>query len=371
MGVTPCFTHDGDPTMKRLSTTAMALSLAAMCLLPASLFAQKARYPSFSKSMAKPSSSRSMAKPSFSRSLSKPSFSRSYAKPPTTSRSYAKPPTTSRSFAKPPTTRRSQPSKPGNFPSIRTNPRLSPQVTRPITVTPRRPPATSPVPSLRGTNPNTSFPRITNPNVLNPRTPPTSSRIPNLMIRPNTTLPRVDLNRFNPGVRLPNGSQPRITIPNKPMPTLRGDTAIRNIKPDQSRLNGLRRFDSVVGKLDLAENFKPVPLDNIKESLEGLKDAQLNELKLPMGTKTKTAAIRHLGLRPMCHWWLDFCIGWHWHHHHCHWWDICYLPGYWNCWTPCYYNVVYCPPRVGYVACSWYFGVECVLIPDMGCYGIQ
>ena len=38
---------------------------------------------------------------------------------------------------------------------------------------------------------------------------------------------------------------------------------------------------------------------------------------------------------------------------------------------PCHYRVVYCPPVAGYQRSAWYFGVECMLIPDLTSYGIQ
>ena len=46
-------------------------------------------------------------------------------------------------------------------------------------------------------------------------------------------------------------------------------------------------------------------------------------------------------------------------------------PGYWDCWTPCHFRVIHCPPSAGIVATSWYFGIDCILIPDLSAYGIQ
>ena len=87
--------------------------------------------------------------------------------------------------------------------------------------------------------------------------------------------------------------------------------------------------------------------------------------------KAKKAAILNLHLHGGCHWWVDMVIGCHWNMHHCGWWDICYTPGYWHCWTPCHYNVIYCPAVAGYASSAWYFGVDCMLIPDLSAYGIQ
>ena len=76
-----------------------------------------------------------------------------------------------------------------------------------------------------------------------------------------------------------------------------------------------------------------------------------------------------LGVR--CHWWLDFVVGHCWDTYHYHWWDYCVAPGYWDCWTPCHFRVIHCPPSPGVVATTWYFGIDCILIPDLSAYGIQ
>ena len=82
-------------------------------------------------------------------------------------------------------------------------------------------------------------------------------------------------------------------------------------------------------------------------------------------------ALRNLTLGSRCHWWLDFVVGHCWDTYHCHWWDYCVTPGYWDCWTPCHFRVIHCPPSPGIVATSWYFGIDCILIPDLSAYGIQ
>jgi len=33
--------------------------------------------------------------------------------------------------------------------------------------------------------------------------------------------------------------------------------------------------------------------------------------------------------------------------------------------------VIHCPPSPGVVATTWYFGIDCILIPDLSAYGIQ
>ena len=87
--------------------------------------------------------------------------------------------------------------------------------------------------------------------------------------------------------------------------------------------------------------------------------------------QSRSMALKNLTLGSHCHWWLDFVVGYSWDTHHCHWWDYCVTPGYWDCWTPCHFRVIHCPPSAGIVSTSWYFGIDCILIPDLSAYGIQ
>ena len=107
--------------------------------------------------------------------------------------------------------------------------------------------------------------------------------------------------------------------------------------------------------------------------LVGVTRAYNLQVTSPLAIKAKHAAMLNLGLQRQrhCHWWIDFVIGSHWHWNQYHWWDICHRPGYWHCWTPYHYRVVYCPRVNGYRKSAWYFGVECILIPDLASYGIQ
>ncbi len=205
--------------------------------------------------------------------------------------------------------------------------------------------------------------RIPRPGVTFPKpVVPVGPTIPAFPVKPGIrpTLP------FKPGATIP-------AFPVKPgiRPTLPVNPGVGNLlKPKvPGKLDGIQRFETLVGKLP-SRKFTPIKLDKLK-GLGAITKAKDLQLKLADGAKAKSVAIQKLSLAPGCHWWVDFCIGWHWHHHHCHWWDYCYTPGYWQCWTPCHYHVIYCPPVVGYVSSTWYFGVDCVLIPDMACYGIQ
>ena len=87
--------------------------------------------------------------------------------------------------------------------------------------------------------------------------------------------------------------------------------------------------------------------------------------------RSRGLALRNLMLGSRCHWWLDFVVGHCWDTYHYHWWDYCETPGYWDCWTPCHFRVIHCPPSPGIVATTWYFGIDCILVPDLSAYGIQ
>ncbi|MDP6443705.1 MAG: PDZ domain-containing protein [Pirellulaceae bacterium] len=262
---------------------------------------------------------------------------------------------------------------------------------------------------------NSGFRRISRPSALSPPVsrggfqrapitrPPVNLGGVGRLPRPGVNIPRVPLNPgkvvtpIRPGVLNPGfkpGFKPTLPVnpggfgklPVNPMGGL-GKLPVRPIgglgkfpvtpaignalKPNLTgKLNGVKNFETLVGKLP-NQKFTPIQLDKLNGKLGAIGKAKDLQLKSIQGAKAKSMAIQKLSLAPHCHWWVDFCMGWHWHHHHCHWWDYCYTPGYWHCWTPCHYHVVYCPPTPGYVATTWYFGVECVLIPDMASYGIQ
>ncbi len=111
-------------------------------------------------------------------------------------------------------------------------------------------------------------------------------------------------------------------------------------------------------------------------------------IQLPNGTKTNSIAInvgqllkhtghskhvqpqihnivasapKHLCGQPHFSWWVDVC------HNHCHTnyggWNV--NNQYWDCWTPCNWQVVRCEQF------SYYIGLNCTYIPDMQAYGVQ
>ncbi|MEK6247476.1 MAG: PDZ domain-containing protein, partial [Planctomycetales bacterium] len=132
-------------------------------------------------------------------------------------------------------------------------------------------------------------------------------------------------------------------------PELRNNPAmkdlVKRIKDGKSAEKPLAKFD---GKM----------ADMLKI---GLKNANVENKQLAM-----KFAQKNFGIGQPCLWWVDLCSAFHWHNNHCHW-DCCYYPTYWDCWEPCHWHVVYCPQT----ACSWYFGVEGILVPDTGSFGIQ
>jgi hypothetical protein len=72
-------------------------------------------------------------------------------------------------------------------------------------------------------------------------------------------------------------------------------------------------------------------------------------------------APKHLCHQPHFNWWVSTC------HHHCHQnygcWNV--TEQYWDCWTPCSWQVVQ------HEQFSYYVGLSCVHIPDMQAYGVQ
>ena len=202
-----------------------------------------------------------------------------------------------------------------------------------------------------------------------------SPRKPPLNLKPDITskLPAVvnpDLLRTKP--RLTGKLPPRITT----VPDLSRKLPPR-IKPEMfnkldrvGKLKGLTDYSKVLEKVGKTQ-IKPLKLEKFNPKLGQILTSEAFKTKAPLALKAKKAAILNLHLHGGCHWWIDMVIGCHWDMHHCGWWDICYTPGYWHCWTPCHYHVVYCPPVAGYVSSAWYFGVDCMLIPDLAAYGIQ
>ena len=137
-----------------------------------------------------------------------------------------------------------------------------------------------------------------------------------------------------------------------------------------NKLEGIRNFDRWVDHHGKGK-FRSLKLEKFRGKFGDVRNSGNRQLQVPQARRAKTFAIRRLSLRSGCHWWINFVIGGHWQRNHCHWWDHCYSPNYWRCWTPCRYQVISCPPINGYVRSSWYFGIDCILVPDMAAYGVQ
>ena len=136
-----------------------------------------------------------------------------------------------------------------------------------------------------------------------------------------------------------------------------------------------KKFGNILENLGTA-NKKPLELKELRKELPKVMlpmkeklatDSQ--QFKMIAGAK-KTMSM-HFGMGGHCHWWADLLCGWHWHRHRCHWVDICAVPSYWSCWTPCHYRIVWCPSIHGHVQTAWYFGIESFLIPDLCALGVH
>jgi len=110
---------------------------------------------------------------------------------------------------------------------------------------------------------------------------------------------------------------------------------------------------------------KVIPLKQLNGNFAAIiKNGKLQS-KIGNQLKAKQFALKNLVIANNCHWWIDMCIGMHWHqHNHC--WDYCYDPGYWDCWTPCNWQVVYCPSTPICDASRWYLGMDGMIVPDTG-----
>ena len=207
-----------------------------------------------------------------------------------------------------------------------------------------------------------SFTNKTNRLKLNPQPPPPGqTRVSN-----RTRVQKPRSNRTTLPGKFPIGkpAPPRVTLP--------GKFPIESGKPNRGleQLKDVLR-DRVGPKPDLT---KQVNWKELRGNLSRIRNRSSYHTKLGLTNRyrqARNAALMHLPLGVHGQWWLDFVVGYCWDIHHCHWWDYCVTPGYWSCWTPCHFRVIHCPPRAGVVATSWYFGIDCILIPDLSAYGIQ
>jgi len=218
------------------------------------------------------------------------------------------------------------------------------------------------VPPGRDGNSGNGGGRITIPGIGGPQRdfPPLNSKpiitLPDNEDRRVGPMPTPDLGRFLPDR---NGGKPNLV---KPVPSL-------------SITESNQNFNNILGRISKLEP-KPLGIKDIGKELNKLtlitKDKPVLNMKrqeMVLGAR-KTMGLR-FGVGAGCHWWADLLCGWHWHRHGCHWTDLCAAPGYWSCWRPCHYRVVWCPTVHGHVRTAWYFGVESFLIPDLHALGVH
>ena len=188
---------------------------------------------------------------------------------------------------------------------------------------------------------------------------------------PIRTLP-LDLTNRIPATPVPEGGKIDRLLP--------GATAgILDVKPGElPRITESNRsFDNILGRVSKIET-KPLDIKEFRKELPKLKlldDGKVKpELKLEqqkMVAGARKTMLHRFGVGARCHWWADLLCGWHWHRHRCHWTDLCVVPGYWSCWAPCHYRVVWCPTVYGHARSAWYFGIESFLIPDVHALGVH
>lgn len=102
---------------------------------------------------------------------------------------------------------------------------------------------------------------------------------------------------------------------------------------------------------------KPIAID----AAQILKHKGPSSLVQPQIQQIMGSAPKHLCGHPKFSWWVNVC------HDHCHTHYGCWNvhDHYWDCWTPCNWNVVQCQQF------TYYVGLSCIYIPDMQAYGVQ
>ncbi|MEC8783628.1 MAG: PDZ domain-containing protein [Planctomycetota bacterium] len=167
-------------------------------------------------------------------------------------------------------------------------------------------------------------------------------------------LPNGNVIKPLPG-KLPNGN----VI--KPLPGLKD-------VPNVSKIKEFNELFKKVNKIDIPE----ISPEILKKDLKLLGPGRLDiDVPVDAMARANKAMACHFGGHRHCDWWVNIMCGWYYRHYGCHWTTICFTPGYWDCWTPCRYRIVYCPPVRGQARMAWYLGLECMLIPDLHALGVQ
>ena len=180
-------------------------------------------------------------------------------------------------------------------------------------------------------------------------------------------LPNRESTRPLPG-KLPNGNVIKPLpgkLPNgnviKPLPGLKD-------VPNVGKIKEFNELFKKVNKIDIPE----ISPEILKKDLKLLGPGRLDiDVPVDAMARANKAMACHFGGHRHCDWWVNIMCGWYYRHYGCHWTTICFTPGYWDCWTPCRYRIVYCPPVRGQARMAWYLGLECMLIPDLHALGVQ
>jgi hypothetical protein len=216
-----------------------------------------------------------------------------------------------------------------------------------------KPHGPSKVPNIRQPNINPSLP-----------TPEPRSKTPNLggkTLGPKTRLPEISGKITLPGPKRlnPNG----VTLPgnNQPSPN-------PNLGPKLAKVQKFDELFKKVSKADLPKISpdvlkKDLPKLNLINPIQPIPEAKMQRAHMMMSN--------HFHGHAHCDWWVNVLCGWYSNHYGCHWTNVCLTPGYWDCWTPCHYRIVYCHSPRTHVRMAWYLGLECMLIPDLHALGVQ
>lgn len=201
--------------------------------------------------------------------------------------------------------------------------------------------------------------RLTNPGVKPPERnflPRPLTKFPIDIGKGITPKPVPDLGKLLPGRK---GGSPVVTKPG----------TLPSIKESN------RKFENILGSISKVQpkplNIKDLTKDLPKLNLQTKDRPELNLKRQEMVMGARKTMAHRFGFGAGCHWWVDLLCGWHWQRHRCHWVDLCAVPGYWSCWRPCHYRVVWCPTIHGHVRSAWYFGIDSFLIPDMHALGVH
>jgi hypothetical protein len=247
--------------------------------------------------------------------------------------------------------------------------KVRPEKKRPLATPPtRQTPAFPSKPSgqpkvsgkLNGSTPNISQPRL-KPALPGPKLGSNSPNLNGRNFGPPTKRPDISGKLSKPGSQSLNlnGAMPQGKIQPLPRP---------NLDPKLAKAGKFDELFKSVNQVDLPKISpevlkKDLPKLNLVNPIQPIPQAKMQKAHLMMAN--------HFHGHAHCDWWVNVLCGWYSNHYGCHWTHVCLTPGYWDCWTPCHYRVIYCHSRHTHVRMAWYLGLECMLIPDLHALGVQ